>query len=256
MGILKAGSYAIITGASSGIGREIAQELAKKRLNLILVARRRDRLEALKKQLESDYSIDVVIKDMDLSVLDNCIRLHSETKEYHPTLLINNAGFGQIGLFDESSLTKDQEMISLNIAALHLLTKLYVESISEGVILNVASMAGFLPTPLMATYAASKAFVVNFSRAIDYEMRLRKRQIRVLSLCPGPVRTEFALVAKGRETGKGMAVSRVAKCAVNGIEKNKALIIPGLQMKIVHLLLRLCPTRWILALSYQLQKGK
>jgi short-subunit dehydrogenase len=256
MGKFEPNTYAIITGASSGIGREIAQELAKKQLNLILVARRRDRLEALKKKLETEYSIKVIVKDVDLSVMENCVRLHAETIDYHPIIVINNAGFGQIGPFDEGSLVKEQAMIAVNISAVQLLTRLFVDTLSEGIILNVSSMAGFLPTPLMATYAASKAFVVNFSRAIDFEMRREKRRIRVLSLCPGPVKTEFGLVAHGRETGRGIDASRAAKIAVRGIEKEKALIIPGIQMKVVHFFLRLLPTRWILTFAYRLQKNK
>jgi hypothetical protein len=249
-------TYALITGASSGIGMAIATELAKYGMNLILVARRHDRLESLKNSLEVDYPIQVIIKEYDLSQLDNCVRLHSETTELHPKIVINNAGFGQIGPFDELPLMKEKEMIDLNISSVHLLTKLYVGSMQEGVIMNVASMAGFLPTPLMATYAASKAFVVNFSRAINYELKKQKRQVSVLSLCPGPVKTEFGLVAHGRETGRGMNVDRCARIAVRGLMKRKAVIIPGMQMKLVYLLLRLLPMRWVLAMSYRLQKDK
>lgn len=253
---LKPPTYALITGASSGIGMAIASELAKRGTNLILVARRHDRLETLKKSLEAEHHIQVIIKEYDLSQLDNCVRLHSETTELHPEIVINNAGFGQIGRFDELPLMKEQEMIDLNISSVHLLTKLYVGSMKKGVIMNVASMAGFLPTPLMATYAASKAFVVNFSRAINYELKKQKRPVSVVSLCPGPVKTEFGLVAHGRETGRGMKADRCARIAVRGLMKHRAIIIPGMQMKLVYLLLRLLPAKWVLAMSYRLQKDK
>ncbi len=248
--------YALITGASSGIGREIAFLLGKKGYNLILVARRNEILVAMKQELETKYMINVITKNYDLGIYENLGRLHQETVKLNPTLVINNAGFGQVGYFSDNNLDKERQMLGLNIESLHILTKLYLSTMQTGIILNVASMAAFLPTPLMAAYAASKAYVLNFSRALDYELKKQKRDIRVLTLAPGPVDTEFAQVANAKKSLKGMNAHKCARIAVKGIEKKKALIIPGFKMKLTHLAVKILPTSWILFFSYKLQKSK
>ena len=138
---------------------------------------------------------------------------------------MNNAGFGICGFFSEGDLDLELEMIRLNIESLHILTKLYLSTMSKGVIMNVASVAGFIPTPLMATYAATKAYVNNFSRALNYEMKVQKRDIRVLSLCPGPVKTDFWTIAKANQSKYALPVERCARAAVKGIINNKLVII-------------------------------
>lgn len=249
--------YALITGASSGIGMEIAIQLAEKKTNLILVARRTDRLIELKEQLTQKHGIDVVIKNYDLSVLENCHLLHEETKSLNPEIVINNAGFGRVGPFDQIPLKDEINMLELNILSLHTLTKLFVGSMDSGVILNVASMAAFLPTPLLATYAASKAYVLSFSRAIDYEQRKQKTGVRVLTLCPGPVKTEFGEVAKTSKLSlPGMKVEKCAKIAIKGIFRKKPQIIPGFGMKFLQCLLHFIPTKFILYASYKVQSRR
>lgn len=249
--------YALITGASSGIGREIAVQLAEKKTNLILVARRIDRLNELKETLTIKYGIDVVVKQFDISKQENCLALHEEVKSYRPELVINNAGFGRVGPFDQIPLEDEINMLELNVLSLHTLTKLFIGSMEKGVILNVASMAAFLPTPLLATYAASKAYVLSFSRAIDYEQRKEKTGIRVLALCPGPVRTEFGIVAKASKLSlPGMEADRCARIAIKGITRKKSKIIPGFSMKFLQFILRFIPTSVILAISYKVQNKR
>jgi len=249
--------YALITGASSGIGQEIARQLAKKKFNLILVARRIDRLNEMKSDLEKNEGIDVVVKGYDLSNLENCHKLHQETLELHPELVINNAGFGKVGNFENIPLETEINMLELNILALHTLTKLFVSTMEKGVILNVGSMAAFLPTPLLATYAASKAYVVHFSEAINYELKATHKPISVLTLCPGPVATEFGKVAEAENMGlPGISAETCAKVAIRGIMKKKPKIIPSFQMQFLHFIIRFVPTSLILKVSYRLQSKK
>ena len=194
---------ALITGASSGIGKELARIHASKGGNLILVARRTEALEALKTELESTYGIQVNTFTQDLT------QAHAAKKVYdfvnHSGLevdyLMNNAGFGGHGVFIDRPLDKDLEMIQLNVSALVELTHLFLQDMKErgyGKILNTASTAGFLPGPLQATYFATKAFVISFTEGLSYE--LRNSGITVTALCPGPVKTEFEHVA-GLEGG-------------------------------------------------------
>lgn len=249
--------YALITGASSGIGAQIARGLAKKEINLILVARRKDRLEDLKKELQALYPIDIVVKCLDLSNQENCHKLHQETLNYDIELVVNNAGFGKVGFFDTIPLESEIEMLNLNILSLHVLTKLFVSSMKKGVILNVGSMAAFLPTPLLSTYAASKSYVVSLSQAINYELKKQKRDLHVLVLCPGPVATEFGKVAEAGNLGlPGISAETCARVAIKGIFKKKPKIIPSFSMKFMHFIIRFFSTRMVLALSYKVQCKK
>lgn len=248
--------YALITGASSGIGKAIARELAQKKYNLILVARRQKELEELKQELETNHGITAIVKPMDLSIEENCRQLVKETIEYHPEIVVNNAGFGLVGKFQERDLEEELKMIRLNIVALQILTKFFVQSMTEGIILNVASTAAFLPSPDFATYAATKAYVLSFSQAVNYELKSAKKAVRVLSLCPGPVETEFSKVAGAHSVLKGMSAEQCAKIAVRGMFRKRAVIIPGLMFQIGRFLLRFLPTGLILKVSSMYQKQK
>lgn len=248
--------YAVITGASSGIGKEIAYELAKRKIDLVIVARRAENLHQIKQDIEAKYQVSVVPKAFDLSDLNQCKELHEETKKYNPEIMINNAGFGRVGFFDSIPVEQELAMIDLNIKSLHLLTKLYVNSMEKGIILNVSSMAAFLPTPFMASYAATKAYVIQFSEAINYELIKQKRDLRVSTLCPGPVETEFSQVAESKMAVKGMSANKCARIAVKGIFKKKRIIIPGLMMKMARFFVRFIPTKIILNFSYKIQTRK
>lgn len=189
---------ALITGASSGIGKELAKIHASKGGDLVLVARRQKDLELLRVELEGNYGVKVSVLQQDLSQKEAAKNVYKFCKEKNIEIeyLMNNAGFGGHGNFVDRPMEKDLEMIHLNIHALIELTHLFLQDMkvrNSGRILNTASTAGFLPGPLQATYFATKAFVVSFSKAISHE--LKPIGITVTALCPGPVKTEFEYVA-------------------------------------------------------------
>lgn len=246
----------MITGASSGIGKEIARRLAERKIDLILVSRREPELASLKAELESRFGIQAQVIPADLSREEECREVFQESQKLAPEIVVNNAGFGIIGEFADIALDDELRMIRLNIEGLHILTKLFVQSMEHGVILNVASMAGFLPTPRLAAYAATKAYVHSLSRAIDYELRKAKKPIRVLTLCPGPVDTNFSVAAGGHSAVRGMSAQRCSRIAVRGIFANRAAILPGFGNKAGRFLLRFLPLSWVFPLIYAFQKKK
>ncbi|HOW37727.1 MAG TPA: SDR family oxidoreductase [Bacillota bacterium] len=248
--------YALITGASSGIGKAMAEQLAKRKINLILNSRRQPELDRIKTDLQSRYQVAVEVIAADLSVASECHRLYRECLPFAPEIVVNNAGFGLIGLFADLALEDELRMIRLNIDGLHILTKLFVGSMNQGVILNVASMAGFIPSPRLAAYAATKAYVFSFSRAVDYELRKGKKAIRVLSLCPGPVDTNFSAAAGGTIGLKGLSADRCAAIAVRGLMRRRPTIIPGWGMKLLRFFLRFVPLGLVLPISFSIQKKK
>jgi uncharacterized protein len=254
---------ALITGASSGIGAELARIHAEHGGNLVLVARRTDRLEALKAELERAHGITAHVIAKDLSAPEAPQEIHDElaARDIQIDYLINNAGFGNGGFFHEQDWARNEAMIKVNVLALAALTRLFAPEMitrGRGRILNVASMAGFLPGPLQAVYYATKAFVVSFSEATNNE--LAGTGVTVTALCPGPVATEFIAQANLREA-KGFArtvsargVAQVGYCAML---KGKTIIVPGIVNKlIVHLLLRLTPRKQATAISRALMEKK
>ena len=213
----------LITGASSGIGRDIARIYSQKGYNLVLVARSEENLNKLKTELENDKS-NIEIISMDLSVKENCIELHKRVKDVD--ILINNAGFGDCGNFTKTDLEKEINMIKTNIIAYHILMKLYLKDMKEknrGKILNVASIAGFMPGPLMSTYYATKAYIVRLSEGIREELKKEKSNVKISILCPGPVATNFNKVANVKFYLREANSMNVAKYAVKKIRKRKIL---------------------------------
>ena len=185
---------ALVTGASSGIGRDMARVLSKKGYDLIIVARNEAKLQELKSELKTNVKIHIVDLSKKENVLDFCKQIEYEEID----ILINNAGFGIFVNFDQIDLNKEIDLIETNITALHILTKFAVKKMKEknkGYILNVSSVASFAPGPLMAAYYASKAYVTSLSRAISKELKKEKSNIMVSCLCPGPVDTNFNNVA-------------------------------------------------------------
>lgn len=246
---------ALVTGASSGMGRDMAKVLSEKGIDLILVARRTDRLEELKKQL----STHVQIISMDLALTENCLALYEQVKDQDIDILINNAGFGDCGKFAETSLDKELNMIDTNIRATHILTKLFLRDFrrkNRGWLLNVASSAGFLPGPLMATYYATKNYVLRLTEAIYEELRREKSRVSVSVLCPGPVRTEFSEVADVRFAVQGLDSRYVAEYAVNGMFRGKLILIPGGLMKTVRVAEHFVAEKLLLRGSYRMQRRK
>ena len=247
------GCTALITGASAGIGRELARQLVSRATAIVLVARRRKRLEELRDELNrTNPKLMVHIRETDLSnesaVADLFYSL--EVEEIHVDFLINNAGLGDHGQFATSDMDRDRQMLAVNIMALTSLTRLFLPAMisrKRGAILNVSSTAGFLPLGGFSLYAATKAFVTSFSEAIRSE--LRETGVTVTALCPGPVDTEFAEVAR-RPSAKRynpapefmqVSVERVVQVALAAVEHDKPVAIPGFVMKLAMLLVRLTP---------------
>lgn len=244
---------ALVTGASSGIGRDIARELSKKGYDLVIVARNKERLEELKQELKTN----VEVISLDLSKKENCMKLHEEVKDID--ILINNAGFGDFGKFVDTDIEKEIQMIELNITSVHLLTKLYLKDMvkeNKGRILNVASIAGFMPGPLMATYYATKNYIVKLSEAIREELKKQKSDVKISILCPGPVKTNFNNVANVKFELHSLTSEYVAKYAVKEMLKNKFYIIPGLTIKVLKFLSKITPTPILAKCTYQMQKRK
>lgn len=244
---------ALITGASSGIGRDMARYLSKIGYDLVIVARNQNLLEELKNELKTNVKIEC----MDLSQTENCQKLYENNPDID--ILINNAGFGDFGKFTQTDLTKELSMIDTNIKSLHILSKLYLTQMKKknsGRILNVASIAGFMSGPLMATYYATKNYVVSLSKAIDKELKKDGSKVTVSVLCPGPVNTNFNNVANVRFNLKGLSSEYVAQYAIDQMFKNKKVIIPGKMMKLIYIGNKISPTCLSLEIAYHSQKRK
>ena len=245
----------LITGASSGIGKDMARVMAKKADELVLVARNVEKLEEIKKELEKDAKIEILSKD--LSIEENCKEIHNQVQNVD--ILINNAGFGDCGNFTKTSLEKDIRMIKTNIVAYHILTKLYLTDMkgkNSGKILNVASIAGFMPGPLMATYYATKNYVVKLSEAIREELKKEHSKVQISILCPGPVETNFNKVANVDFHLREANSMDVAKYAIKKLQKGKFYIVPGIDVKISRLGAKLLPTNIMSKFAYMAQKRK
>ena len=246
---------ALITGASSGIGRDIARELSARGWRLLLVARRRDRLEALARELGTPCRIYVC----DVSREQNCRWLYGRAKEQDVSLLVNAAGFGLYGRFADTDLNRELEMIDVNIRAVHILTKLFLRDFmqkNEGSILNVASSAGFLPGPLLSTYYATKNYVVRLSEAIYEELRETGSAVTISCLCPGPVDTEFNQVAGAKFSIKSLTSAQVAKQAVEQTLAGKLLIVPGAAVRLGVFASRFAPNKPLLRIVRGIQERK
>jgi short-subunit dehydrogenase len=248
-----AGCCALITGASAGIGREFARQLAGRAGSLVLVARRLERLEELRNELTKKHpNLNVHCRAVDLSQSNEVDELCAwlEREKIAIDFLINNAGLGDRGSFVTSDPKRVREMLAVNIVALTTLTRALLPGMIEkrrGAILNVSSSAGFLPIRNLAVYAASKAYVTSFSEAVRGEVR--KSGIAVTALCPGPVATEFDQVAQRSSSKRPypnpgfayVAVEDVVRAGLEAVKRDKPLVVPGIVMKIAMLLVRLTP---------------
>lgn len=244
---------ALVTGASSGIGRDIARELSKRGYDLVIVARNVEKLEELK--LELNTNVEVI--GMDLSIEENCKKLYDKAPNID--ILVNNAGFGEFGRFTDTDLDKEISLIKTNITALHILTKLYLQDMvkrNKGRILNVASLAGFLPGPLMATYYASKAYVVRLSEALREELKRQNSKVKISLFCPGPVKTNFNNVANVKFELDSFTSEYVAKYAVKRMLRNKFYIVPGTVVKLAKFFSKITPTPILSKCAYHMQKRK
>lgn len=254
---------ALITGASGGIGLELARLHASKGNNLILVARSREKLAEVKTELESKFIVSIYNIVKDLSVKDAAKEVFYEVKKQNIVIdyLINNAGFGDFGLFAKSNWEKQEGMINLNITALTQLTWLFLPEMitrGEGKILNVSSLAAFQPGPTMSVYFASKAFVLSFSEALNNEVK--DKGITVTAICPGSTESNFHAVALGdpklvRER-KLMTAKKVAEIGYRAMMKGKPVVIPGFNNSFLVFASRFAPRELVVKMARKMQEEK
>lgn len=228
--------YALVTGASSGIGYELAKLFAQDGKDIVVVARSQDRLEKLKAEIENKHGTKVIVLPKDLSKPDAPQQIFSELekKNINVDVLVNNAGFPVHGKFAETDFKEELNMIQVNITALTHFTKLFMKKMVDnksGWILNVASTAGFSPFPLFSIYAATKAYVLSFTEALANE--LQGTGVSVTCLCPGPTDTRFyergdAGNAKFAKTMKMMDAARVARVGYTALKKGRVTVVAGL----------------------------
>ena len=246
---------AIVTGASSGIGRDIAIYLGELGYDLIIVSRDINKLE----ETASKIQTSVEICPLDLSIEDNCFKLYEKYKNEDIDILVNNAGFGLLGNSWETDIKRELQMINLNVTAVHILTKLFLSDMvkkDKGRILNVSSIAGFLVGPTLNTYYSTKNYVTKWTLGIYEELRHKKSKVRISCLCPGPVDTNFNEVAGTSFQLKGLSSQYVAKYAVDKMLKNKLIIIPGILTRIGVFLTRFVSYKFLLKVMYFVQKQK
>ena len=245
----------LITGASSGIGLEMAKYLAQDKHELILVSRNKEKLEKIQEKLPTKVTIIVA----DLANEQKVKELYAFVKKLDIDVLINNAGFGLFGYLSDTDINKEMEMIDTNIRAVHILTKLIIKDMEKknsGYILNVASSAAFQPGPLMSTYYATKSYVYQLTEALYYEEKVKKKDIGISVLCPGPVDTNFNKVAGVKFGIKPLDSKYVAKYAIDKMFKKKMLIIPGTKMKLAKFFSRFVSDKKLLKMTYKIQKKK
>jgi len=254
---------ALITGASNGIGYELASIHAEHGDDLVVVARTKCKLDVLKKALEKRFGIAVVIIDKDLSVPGAAEEVFKEVSSRNITVdyLINNAGFGDVALFAESDWSKQQRMINLNILALTHLSRLFLPGMisrKSGRILNVASTASFQPGPTMAVYFATKSYVLSFSEAINNEVR--ENGVTVTALCPGSTESGFhaAAAGEGRHIKERNLPSarEVAEFGYKSMMKGKAVAIPGIMNSIMATSVRFIPRSIVVKAARKMQENK
>jgi short-subunit dehydrogenase len=255
---------ALVTGASSGIGRELAKALARDGHDLVLVARRRERLEELARELSVEHGVSVRAIAKDLADPTSCGEIAGEldAEKIAVDVLVNNAGFGVYGPFWRTDLARQLAILQVNAAALTELTgRLLPGMVSRrrGRIVNVASTAAFQPGPLMAVYYASKAYVLSFSEALAAE--LSGKGVTVTAFCPGPVITEFqekAGLSESRLFASPLVMDaeRVARIGWAAAKKGKRVVIPGLGNRLLARVARLAPRRMVTAVAARLQKGR
>jgi hypothetical protein len=253
---------ALITGASNGIGLELAKIHASKGGNLVLVARNKSKLDELKKELENQYKVSVYIIGKDLSVFNSAQEVYDETYKQNIKIdyLINNAGFGDFGMFVDSDWNKELQMINLNITTLTQFTKLYLQDMVKhrsGKIMNVASTAAFQPGPIMAVYFATKAYVLSFSEAVNNEVS--DKGVTVTTLCPGATESGFQAAAAMEESnlvkGRKLPTSKeVAEYGYTAMQKGKTVAIHGLMNWILANSVRFTPRSLVVKITRKIQE--
>lgn len=255
------GSWALVTGASGGIGLELARLLAAEGSSVILVARSGARLEEVAGELRERHGVRTRVEALDLADPDGPERLARSLEDagIRPRTLVNNAGFGDFGPFHEAPAGRLEGMVALNVAALTRLTRRFLPGMvraGDGRVLNVASTAAFQPGPLMAVYYATKAYVLSLSEALAEE--LRDTGVTVTCLCPGPTDTGFQARAEMEDSGLlrlGLSDARsVARRGLSGLERGERVVVPGLMNRLGALLVRFTPRRLVTRIVREIQK--
>jgi len=256
--------YAIITGATSGIGYEMAKILAKKNHNLIIVSRNKNKLEAIKTDFETNFNINVEYLAIDLSVPKAAKEVHDKTKIYDIEILINNSGFANYGEHCKINLQENYKLLQLNIIALTELCALFGADMKDkksGMILNVASTAAYQPTPYFAAYGASKSYVLNFTEALAKE--LEENNVSVTCLSPGATDTSFFDVAKISEIENSQlrksarqSAKEVAEIGINAMFNKKLSVIPGFKNNFLAFSNRFVPRSFVVSISKKIMQKK
>lgn len=246
---------ALITGATSGIGMSMAKYLCSMGWELVLTGRNKNALEKLKSELNTN----VYIIPADLSEKEEVFKVYHYCKLHDIDMLINNAGYGIFGRFDETDIEDELNMLNVNITALHILTKLFLRDFKKknrGIILNVASSAGFMTGPLLSSYYASKNYVVRLSLAIAQELKKTKSKVRISIFCPGPVDTNFNNRAGVVFSVRPISADFAAKYAIDNALSGRTVIIPTFKMKLGVLGAKLAPEKILSSVTYTIQKKK
>ena len=248
---------ALITGASSGIGREMAIYLSELGFDLVLASRDKEKLEQLQSSLKTKVKVVVI----DLADDKHAKDLYMVCKNENIDVLINNAGFGLFGDYNSVSLLTELNMIDVNIKAVHILTRMFLKDMvkkNKGYILNVASSAGLLKGgPLMSCYYATKSYVTSFTLAIAEELRRNKSKVRVSVLCPGPVDTNFNNVAGVKFNIASLSARYVARYAIDKfLRERKIVIVPGFKVKMGIFFSRFVSIKRLLRITYNIQRRK
>ena len=248
--------YAVITGASSGIGKVFAEKLSAKGYPLILLARRKERLCEIAKEVKTKCEIITA----DLSKEEECFRVWEILEDREIGIFINNAGFGDCGRFQDTKVEKEMDMIHVNVRALHIFMKKVLQKMENqksGYLLNVASSAGLMPGgPYMATYYATKAYVTSLTRAVAEELREAGSGVYVGCLCPGPVNTEFNDVANVEFALKGISAEFCVNWALKQMKKRKVVIVPSFPMRVAMTVGRFLPVSVYIRIAAHQQKKK
>lgn len=246
---------ALITGASSGIGRDMAYYMSELGYDLFLVARNEEELQKVKSKCHTK----ITVIPLDLGVEDNCYKLYEKVKKENIDVLINGAGFGLFGMTYKTDLNRELEMINLNIKAVHILTKLFLSDFikrDSGYIMNIASSAGFLSGPRLNTYYATKNYVAKWTMAIYEELRHINSNVHICTLCPGPVKTNFNKVAGGHFAIKEASSGYVAKYGIDKMLQKKLIIVPKFSVKLGLFFNRFIPWKLSLKITYKIQERK
>jgi short-subunit dehydrogenase len=249
------GAWALITGASSGIGAEFARQLAAQKIDLLLVARRRDRLKELATSLKAEHGIQVKVVALDLAKPNFLAALQKQTAKLNIGLLVNNAGFGIAGEFTANSLERELEMLDVNCRASLILAHFYggrMAAHRRGGIIMVSSVAAFQGVPFMSHYAATKAYDLVLGEGLWYEMK--KHGVDVLTLCPGATATEFANVADTKPLPGAMSTADVVKVALEALGR-KHFVTAGVKNKLTVFLTRLAPRKAAILVAARIMKS-